>query len=117
MYINDLTVNLKCNIKLFADDTSLFTIAYDPNEAATDMNHDFDIIKIWAHQQCMLFNPNPMEQAVEIAFSTKKNPIYHLSLEFNNAPVIKVDKHKHLGMILDSKMSFASHIHTVIFKC
>ena len=36
---------LKCNVKLFADDTSLFTIVQDPNTAAIDMNHDLELIK------------------------------------------------------------------------
>ena len=44
MYINDLAVGLKCNVKLFADDTSLFTVAEDSNTAASDMNHDLDLI-------------------------------------------------------------------------
>ena len=45
VYINDLTMDLKCNVKLFADDTSLFTIEQDPNTAASDMNHDLEMIK------------------------------------------------------------------------
>ena len=32
-FINDLTEDLKCNVKLFADDTSLFTVAREPDEA------------------------------------------------------------------------------------
>ena len=65
----------------------------------------------------MLFNPDPMKQAVEITFSTKINSVDHPVLKFNNVPVAKVDEHKHLGMILDSKMSFASHIQAVTLKC
>ena len=49
IYINDLTQNLKCSAKLFADDTSLFTTVQDPNLAASDMNHDLDLITLWAH--------------------------------------------------------------------
>ena len=30
VYINDLTENLKCNVKLFADDTSFFRIVKTP---------------------------------------------------------------------------------------
>ena len=30
VYINDLMENLKCNVKLFADDTSLFTVVKTP---------------------------------------------------------------------------------------
>ena len=44
VYINDLAVGLKCNVKLFADDTSLFTVVEDANTAANDMNHDLDLI-------------------------------------------------------------------------
>ena len=44
MYINELAVGLKCNVKLFADDTSLFTVVQDPNTAASDMNHDLDLM-------------------------------------------------------------------------
>jgi len=51
------------------------------------MNHDLNIIKNWVHQCGMLFNPEPMKQAVEITFSTKRNSINHPVLKFNNVPV------------------------------
>ena len=72
MYINDLTENLKCNVKLFADDTSLFTVVQNSNTAANDMNHDLELIKQWAHQWRMSFNPDPQKQAVEIVFFEEK---------------------------------------------
>ena len=34
MYVNDLTKDLECTVKLFADDTSIFTVVSDPNAAA-----------------------------------------------------------------------------------
>ena len=40
IYINDLPDNLKSNAKLFADDTSLFTIVKDNNESANVLNND-----------------------------------------------------------------------------
>ena len=49
VYKNDMAVDLKCNVKLFADDTSLFTVVEDPNTAANDFNHDLDSIGQWAH--------------------------------------------------------------------
>ena len=45
VYINDLTADLKCNVKLFADDTSLFTVVENTNTAANDMNHDLMLIR------------------------------------------------------------------------
>ena len=41
VYINDLTADLKCNVKLFADDTSLFTVVRESNIAANDMEGQF----------------------------------------------------------------------------
>ena len=35
---------------------------------------------------------------------------------FNDAPVMKVDQHKHLGVILDPKLSFSAHIQAAISK-
>ena len=116
VYINDLAVGLKCNVKLIADDTSLFTVVKDSNTAASDMNHDLDLIGQWAHTWRMSFNPDPQKQAVELKFSKKKIEIDHPVILFNNLPVKKVDEHKHLGVILDSKLSFSAHIKSAISK-
>ena len=116
VYINDLAVGLKCNVKLFADDTSLFTVVEDSNTAANDMNHDLDLISQWAHTWRMSFNPDPQKQAVELTFSRKKIQIDHPVILFNNIPVKKVVEHKHLGIILDSKLSFSAHIKSAISK-
>lgn len=117
VYINDLTDNLRCNVKLFADDTSLFTVVHDPDAAAQDMNHDMNLIRLWAHNWRMSFNPDPTKQAVEVTFSRKRIRADHPPILFNNTPVIKVDEHKHLGIVLDSRLSFASHIQAAINKC
>ena len=36
---------------------------------------------------------------------------------FNSIPARKVTEHKHLGIILDSKCFFTSHINAVVFRC
>ena len=114
VYINDLTEDLRCNVKLFADDTSLFTVIEDSNAAANDMNHDLKLINQWAHSWRMSFNPNPQKQAVELIFSRKKNEIDHHVVLFNDTPVKKVIEHKHLGIVLDAKLSFYAHIKAAI---
>ena len=116
MYINDLTENLSCIVKLFADDISLFTVVHDPIRAALDMNHDLDTIKRWAHNWRMFFNPDPNRQAVEVTFSTKRVPVDHSIIFFNDTPVMKVTQHEHLGLILDAKLSFSGHIQATISK-
>ena len=116
VYINDLTENLKCNVKLFADDTSLFTVVKNSNTSAEYMNHDLELMRQWAHDWRMSFNPDLQKQAVEIIFSRKRNKIDHPGILFNNTPVKKVEEHKHLGLVLDSKLSFSAHIKAAITK-
>ena len=72
MYINDLTADLQCKVKLIADDTSLFTVVEDLNTAANDTNHDLELINQWAYDWKMSFNPDPQKQAAELVFSKKK---------------------------------------------
>ena len=72
IYINDLTNELKSNAKLFADDTSLFTIVKDKSESANILNNDLSEISKWAYNWKMLFNPDPSKPAQEVVFSRKK---------------------------------------------
>ena len=46
IYINDVTDGLKCNVKLFADDISIFTVVHDPNTAAVDMTQNLILINL-----------------------------------------------------------------------
>ena len=72
VYINDLPNGLKSNVKLFVDDTSLFTIAKDKNESADVLNNDLLLISKWAYDWKMLFNPDPQKPAQQVIFSRKK---------------------------------------------
>ena len=40
IYINDLSDGLSSNAKLFADDTSLFSVVHDRNTSAIELNKD-----------------------------------------------------------------------------
>ena len=116
IYINDLERGIKSNVKFFADDTLLFSIVNDPTISAEELNHDLTLISQWAYQWIMSFNPDPTKQAVQVLFSRKRKPIDHPKIYFNNAEVKSVEEHKHLGLILDSKLTFASHIDEKISK-
>ena len=63
IYINDLPNGLKTNAKLFAVDTSLFTIIKDKNESANALNNDLSLMSKWVFNWKMLFNPDPHKPA------------------------------------------------------
>ena len=44
IYISDLSDGLKSECKLFADETSLFSIVHDINTSASDLNEDLEKI-------------------------------------------------------------------------
>ena len=50
IYINDLADDLSSNVKLFADDTSLFSVVHDVNASARELNDDLKKINKWAFQ-------------------------------------------------------------------
>ena len=64
----------------------------------------------------MKFNPDITKQAVEVIFSTKYKKENHPYLTFNNIPVARHDATKHIGMILDEKLTFRKHIKEAIEK-
>ena len=114
IYINDLENDVTSEVKFFADDTMIFSVVQDPVISATELNHDLNLINNWAYQWKMAFNPDPTKQAVEVLFSKKKNEVYHPPLYFNGAVIIRVDSHKHLGLTLDSKLTFLNHVNEKI---
>ena len=115
IYINDLPENLK-SAKLFADDTSLFSTVYNATESANLLNEDLKKISEWAFNWKMLFNPDITKQAQEVIFSHKNTMLNHPTIFFNETPVAHTSCQKHLGMHLDEKLNFNTHIKEKIAK-
>ena len=62
IYINDFSDNLNWLIKLFADDTSLFSAAHDQNHSAKLLNDDLNKVSERVYKWKMLFNPDLTKQ-------------------------------------------------------
>ena len=90
IYINDLSDDLSSNPKLFADDTSLFSVVHDKNTSAKELNNDLRKISNWAYQWKMSFNPDPLKQAQVVIFSRKMTKTNQPTLIFNVNPVHQV---------------------------
>ena len=110
---NDLSDGLTSNPKLFVDDISLFSVIHNINSTANNLNRDLMKISNWVFQWKMRFNPDPNKQAQEVIFSRKINKIDHPPLYFNQNLVKSSSTHKHLGMVLDSRLDFNLHLKNV----
>ena len=70
VFINDITDNLKSHIKLFADETMIYTVVEDPQRAAQMLNHDLNTIYEWSQTWLVNFNANKTKS---VLFTTKTN--------------------------------------------
>ena len=114
IYTNVLANGLSSNVKLFADDTSLFSVVHNANTTAKELNNDLVKINRWAYQWKMSFNPDPSKQAQEVIFSRKTKKEYHPPLAFNNNNVSETNSQKHLGVVLDNRLSFEDHLKMIL---
>ena len=116
IYINDLTDNISSEMRLFADDSSLFTQVEGVNITHEKLSKDLVTISTWAYQWKMVFNPDITKQAIEVIFSVKKIPPQHPALFFSGIPVSRNKNTKHLGFYLDSRLNFSKHIREAVKK-
>ena len=61
LFINDIVNDIQAGISLFADDTTLYIIVENLNDAGRIINIDLDKIKNWAKLWLVTFNPNENE--------------------------------------------------------
>ena len=64
----------------------------------------------------MSFNSDPSKQAQEVIFSRKTKKGYHPPLAFNNNNVSETNSLKHLGVVLDNRLSFEDHLKMILNK-
>ena len=113
VYINDLVENVDSDVKMFADDTSLFSVVYDEATTAQQLNWDLERVRLWAWQWKMEFNATKTE---EVIFSAKRIKPHHPNLFLGDTEVERKSEHKHVGLILDPKLNFQSHVREAIMK-
>ena len=116
IYINDLPNGLISKIKIFADDSSLFSLVLNQIQSSIELNRDLQSISEWAYQWKMSFNPDPAKQAVEVYFTRKLKPPDPPDLFFNNVKIDAKNDQKHLGLILDRKLVFDCHLNEKLMK-
>ena len=116
VYINDLTDDISSEMRLFADNSSLFTRVERVDQTHEKLVKDLHSITNWAYQWKMVFNPDITKQAIEVIFSGKKKKPENPELLLNSIPVFREDNTKHLGVYLDGGLTFPKHIREAVIK-
>ena len=113
LYINDIVTDIHSCVRLFADDTSLYIIVDDPNNAAEHLNFDLETINRWAEKWLVKFNPSKSES---LLVSRKINRNVHPPLIMNGVHINEVQHHKHLGILLSNDGTWHEHIDYITSK-
>ena len=74
IYINDIVLNIDINIKLFADDTTLYVTVENKRDQAEDLNRNLRYINTWAQTWLVDFNPS---KTVQMIITKKANQNDH----------------------------------------
>ena len=98
IYIDDLSDGITSNVKLFADEASVFSTIHNINYWVSNLNSNIQKISQWVFKWKMSFNPDPTKQAEEVIFSRKKIKSSHPLIKLNNLPVQNASSQKHLNM-------------------
>lgn len=116
IFINDLPqLCSDCQIHLYADDTVMYTSSYDISKIQTSLQFDFNLIQTWFSSNLLLLNKN---KSYSILFATrsalhKQNNSLHVKF-VDGTPLKNVEEFKYLGLWLDSRLTFRTHIDSIV---
>ena len=110
IYINDLTENIKSNIRLFADDTMIYAEVDDPKITSDLLNSDLERINNWSKRWLVNFSP---EKTRTLTFSTRRTKQIYPDLYLNNIKIKETDNHKHLGLTFSNNGKWEEHLDNI----
>ena len=105
IYVNNLPAfGTNCNVTMFADDTNIYGKVDD------GINYTVEKVSVWMESNKLAIN---RDKCKAIGFGatneTTEIKIYDFNIEF-------VDQIKYLGVYIDSKLSFKSHIEKIVSR-
>ena len=95
LYINDIVTDIGSNIRLFADDTSIYIIVDNPYTAAEILNTDLEKISQWAKTWLVNFKATKTET---LLISRITNKLVHHKIFMLGKEINEVQFHKHQGV-------------------
>ena len=112
VYINDLPSGIQSNIKLFADDATLYLDFMTDDVGQDTLNRDLNYIQLWADKWLMKFSPTKTK-TMGLSL-TRGNFVNNMKLNFNGTDLENVDSHKHLGLLLTRRLNWSPHINYLL---
>lgn len=114
IYINNLGAGLSpTKVHLYADDTILYTFASSVQEAVNYLQSAFNKIQNSLVGLRLVLNAKKTKFMI---FTRSRTPCNAAIFTMNGAQLEKVSSYKYLGIWLDDKLSFSTHIECLLKK-
>ena len=105
IFLNDIFMFIsKCNPCNYADDNTLYSTGKDLNWIRRNLEMEFMILHQWFHKNHMTLNSGKCHHMV-----IGSRDLSH-EIMLNNNKITSSNEEKLLGIFLDSKLNFESHI-------
>ena len=114
LYVNDIPSELETLIAMYADDTKLYKVL-NSESSVTSLKSDLRKLEDWAKRMQMKFHP----AKCKVMHLGKNNPksIYQMKKEDGGYHTLEeVEVEKDLGVEIDNKLKFSTHIQSKINK-
>jgi ribonuclease P/MRP protein subunit RPP40 len=114
IYVNDIPRSWGISIKLFAEDTKLYTVLQDDNIASAELQNCLDAIFEWSNDwQLKLAPAKCIVMRIRSGHSFKCSPSYHIGS--NSPPVVTTCTD--LGVSYDNRLSLSvPHLSKIVVK-
>ena len=113
VYVNDLPLlleKIQVACDMFADDGTIHTANTDINTITEQLQHALNLITEWCSANQMILHPDKTKSM--LVASRQKHQLKALKLHLNvqDKPIQQVNEHKVLGVTIDDRLSWQSHI-------
>lgn len=111
IYINDMPLTVESILALFADDSFLYRIILNQNDAIT-LQNDLDKLQLWEEEWSMEFHP---KKCKVLRITNKRKPIIS-NYKIHDEELETVDKAKYLGVTINKNLSWKDHVNVIVSK-
>ena len=116
LFINDLPLHVKdisVDCDMLAHDTKLYTAGKDIMQIRSNMQDSLDQVSNWCDNNHMVIDPTTTKSLTIATIQKHQLSSLPLDLVLNGAKIDQVSEHRLLGITIDNKLRWDSHINNV----
>ena len=113
IFCNDLHLQLSlCNSILFADDTTIYKSHSNLRYLKWCVEEDLRTVSDWLRANKLTLN---VDKTVCLMFPKNQKPV-EITIKLNDQPIKEVSETKFLGVWIDTKLNWTSHLNKLFIK-